>query len=155
MRATFTSAVAKENREFECTSCGHRATALVVAVGEGAQSSLNAAGTAQERAMRSARAEIDRTLSIAACPKCGERDRGAVRRWWIVRSLPVFLTTVGIAFTGFIPMLFDINMGAKDRQIVAWVMTGIAVFIGALFFLLHVAAGWPRAKAGASFPGEP
>jgi hypothetical protein len=123
----------------------------IVAIGEGAQSSLNPEGTAESRAMKDARHDLDRVYSLATCPKCRFRDSGAVRRWWLRQLVPFALVTGGIAFIGWLPMLIDMNMRESDKPIAGWVVSGIAAFVAIPYFF-HIWMKWRGASSGVHFP---
>lgn len=153
MQVTFTGASHRETRDFRCTHCGHESKAEVVGLGEGTQSFLNAKGTAERRAREDAQRDIDRTLAVAACPKCGQREGGAVRRWWLRALLPHLIGFVLVAVGGWIPLLFGLNMRERDKWLAAWVMLGIAVFV-ALIMLPSVFAKWSSTKRNVYFEVE-
>lgn len=150
MQVTFTGATHREARDFRCTLCGHEAQAEVVGLGEGAQSFLNAQGTAERRAEEDARRDIDRTLAVASCPKCGQRDRPAVRRWWLRALAPHLISMIVVAFSGWIPLLFNLNMSERDKWLVGWITLGIALFV-ALIMLPSVFMKWSATKRGVYF----
>jgi DNA-directed RNA polymerase subunit RPC12/RpoP len=120
--------------EFVCRHCGGRRLADVTGMGQGAQSFLNSDGTAQRRAEEDARKDIQRTLRRARCPRCHQRNPGAV--WSFVRSwlLMVALFMGGAIVAGYAPTWFDINMSQHDRDICKWVMP--LIFGGTLLLII-------------------
>src|SRR6476469_9684718 len=75
---TQTAAYATRRLQFSCLRCRHKQLADVTGIGEGVQSFLNSDGTAQRRAEQDAQKDIDRTIARARCPKCKQRNPGAV-----------------------------------------------------------------------------
>ncbi len=153
MKATFTSAVARGELEYRCDACGYAATAIVTAMGEGGQSSLNRPGTAGERARQNAVANLERNLAIASCPKCGHHDQVAVTFWWIRRLLPVVLVTATIVLMGWAPAFVDMNMKESDVSTAGWITTFIALLIAIPMVITHVMMGWSRAIRSVRFEG--
>jgi DNA-directed RNA polymerase subunit RPC12/RpoP len=154
MQVTFAGASHTEQRQFCCQACGHRATAEVIGLGEGVQSFLNPRGTARRRAKRDAVVDVDRTLSVATCPRCGHRDARAVRRWWAKALLPHAIGFVVVAASGWIPLVFGLNMRERDKWLAGWIMTGIACFV-ALLMLPSVFIKWSTVKQGVRFSEGP
>ncbi len=151
MSVTFTSAVTRELRTWRCAACGFETEAEVVGVGEGAQSFLNSGGTADRRAEADAVAELDRVMGLAACPKCGQRDPAAVRSWWMRQVLPLVISAAFVAFLGWAPLLFGLNMKPSDQWLAGWIMTGIGLLVCG-FMLLPAWMKWETAKQGVRFP---
>lgn len=137
------AAHAVEERAFVCRACGCRRMAEVTGLGEGAQSFLNAAGTAAARARADARRDIDDTLSLAPCPACGRRSPHAKARWWWRKAgLPsVLILGVMLAFA-VAPWVFDVDMAERDKTIAFWVVMGIAVLTLAVVLPLPVWQKW-------------
>lgn len=150
MKVTFSGASHREDRQFRCAVCGHEALAEVVGLGEGAQSFLNAKGTADRRAREDAAKDVERTLSVATCPECGHRDGAAVKRWWTRALLPHLLSFLLIATSGWFPLVFGLNMRERDKWLAGWIMLGIALFVG-LLMLPGVFIKWSSVKGGVSF----
>lgn len=153
MDVTFTGATSTDERQFRCGGCDYEADVTVTAAGEGAQSFLNAPGTAERRAKADAVRSLDRAMNLATCPKCGYRDPRAARNWWLVQLIPFVLLIAGIAFLGWIPMLFDMNMREADKPIAGWVVTGIAAVV-ALPYLFTIYMKWQGATHGVTFPDQ-
>lgn len=107
-------------RDFVCKACHYQGRAVVVGVGQGAGNSayfLDNSG-ARERAGAAAdeAAETNAvlTLSLARCPRCGNRDEAAVRFFWLKMAATLvasalFLWGIGAvvaAIQGPDPVLF-------------------------------------------------
>jgi transcription elongation factor Elf1 len=121
------STVVTERVEFTCRYCGHRAEAEVTGLGEGADSFLNAEGTAVARAEQAARRDVGRTIARALCPRCGRRDHSATLRFFFPYvAVSVAFVLAGIV-AGFAPTWFDVNMSESDKQICKWVMPLIII----------------------------
>jgi hypothetical protein len=98
------TAKAVGERDFVCASCGFKARARVVGVGQGAGNSpyfLDEQG-AKDRAHRSAGHEaeknIDETLGLCPCPECGHRSgAGAfqLRAAGVIVGTALFLWGIG------------------------------------------------------------
>lgn len=131
---TQAAASATSRVEFVCRRCGCRRLADVTGMGQGVQSFLNSGGTAQRRAEKDARKDIQRTLRRARCPQCQQRNPGAVwsflRPWLIMVAL--FMGAAVIA--GYAPTWFDLNMSEHDRGICKWVMP--LIFGGTLLLII-------------------
>lgn len=111
-----------ERRSYRCAHCGHTQDADVTGVGEGTQSELNAEGTAQRRALEDAKADVERAIGQARCPKCRARPPGADRRFWQPWVLLYVGCWIAGVVCGLLPTWLDLNMAARDRTISAWVM---------------------------------
>ncbi len=120
MEAITVTTTARSLQRLQCKHCGHTAEAEVTGFGEGTQSSLNAEGTALERAQADAQKDIERAIADVRCPKCQMRPEGAEARFWgpWVGMFAGGWVLGGIL--GAIPTVFDINMSQEDRVIAFW-----------------------------------
>lgn len=103
----------KENLRFTCDACGHRDVVVI---------------------LRSVPIERERARKLAACPRCGTRDRDATTAYWVASGAKVaapfmvLLVVALIAFHGSMAlMLVCVGLGAaislfmyKKVAIVRW-----------------------------------
>ena len=122
LHATLAATSASGEAWFQCRRCGHRQSARVTGMGEGAQSFLNTAGTAQRRAATDAVKDIQRTIRVARCPRCARRNPGATLRWALPHLVVVAAFFAGGIIAGFLPTWLDINMSDRDRDICKWLV---------------------------------
>jgi hypothetical protein len=94
----------------------------VVGTGQGAQSFLNSDGTAEARARRDAEKDVGRTIDAVRCPKCKQRNPGALWRY-LMPYFGVVALCAGLGFLcGIAPMVLNLNMNENDRAIAMWLM---------------------------------
>jgi hypothetical protein len=119
---TQTAAYATRRVEFSCQRCGHKQLADVTGMGEGVQSFLNSDGTAERRAQKDAEKDIDRTIRRARCPKCKQRNPGALWNFLLPWLLMIAAFLLAGIVAGYAPTWFDMNMAQRDRDVCKWVM---------------------------------
>ena len=111
-------------------------------LGEGAQSFLNSDGTAQRRAEEDAQKDIQRTLRRARCPRCHERNPGAVWSFLFPWLIMAALFMGGAIFIGYAPTWFDIAMSGHDRNICRWLLPLIMGAVLLIFIPFTVWRKW-------------
>jgi len=137
-----TSSSTKGTRKFRCKRCGHRQSAEVHGIGEGVQSFLNSPGTAQRRARADALKDLDRTIKLARCPSCEQRNPGALRGFWMF-FVYIFAFMLGLGIVlGFWPTWTGMNMGERDKAICRWLVPLILGGTAALIIPFHAMRRW-------------
>jgi len=107
--------------EFECTRCGHRATAEVKAYGHGMATAWVAGPEVAERhAAVDARANAKRTLRTARCPSCHRRRPGALLAFW--SPLAILVVSAIAAGFGFAYLPAVIGLTIHDDGMLHWLM---------------------------------
>lgn len=142
MQVTQATAHTKERTEHHCARCGHRAAADVFGIGQGAQSFLNPEGTAERRAQEDARKDIERTIRLARCPKCRQRNPGALLGFWTPFLIMFAAFLGGGIVLGYLPTWADMNMAQRDRDICKWVVPLILGGTAALFVPIAALTRW-------------
>lgn len=112
-----TSVTTAGERRFFCRRCRHRRDATVRGIGIGMQSILNSAGTALRRARADGEKDLDRTIKLARCPNCRERNPGALLWFWAPFVLMFLAFLAGGIVAGYYPTWSDMNMDEGDRAI--------------------------------------
>jgi hypothetical protein len=124
-------------REFQCRACRYTGEAVVVGVGQGTGNSAyfldnqGARERAGVQAARAAEANVELTLSLAKCPRCGNRDEAAVRWFWlrlgaIMAGMSLFIWGIG----GLVALI----QGEMD-PVLLWIF-------GPIGLVMPVAAWW-------------
>ncbi|MGV3625784.1 MAG: hypothetical protein ACO1OB_33540 [Archangium sp.] len=136
-----------EEREFVCAACGHRARASVVGMGEGAASFLNSEGTGDARAKKDALQDVDATIAVAPCPKCGVRNVGAVVKWWLRSAVaPTVLTLLVLTVLTFAPTWFKLGIEPEEQLTLAYTMGAVSLCTLILVIPLPVWMKWKSTK---------
>lgn len=111
-------------------------------MGEGAQSFFNAPGTAQRRAAADAVKDIQRTIRVARCPNCGQRNPGAVLRFALPYLLIIAAFFAGGVIAGYLPTWLDLNMHERDRDICKWLCPLLLVGTALLIVPITLGSKW-------------
>jgi hypothetical protein len=87
-----------EEADFACARCGFNGRALVTAAGSGRATLLfDKPEKALVEAQKDARANVQRDIRRARCPKCGQRNPGQALWFWV----PYLAATVAAVVLGY------------------------------------------------------
>jgi hypothetical protein len=128
--------------DFHCRRCDHHQSADVTGIGEGVQSFLNADGTAERRARTDAVKDVQRTIRVARCPSCRQRNPGAVLRFFRPHLIALAVFIAGGFVAGYLPTWLDINMRQHDRDLCKWVCPLLIGGPAVLIYAFTMLAKW-------------
>jgi|JI10StandDraft_1071094.scaffolds.fasta_scaffold516279_2 hypothetical protein len=133
MRLTQAASSAEGTARFTCQRCGFTGEADVTGLGQGVQSFLNSAGTAERRARHDAELDIARTIARARCPACKRRNPGVVRGFLMPYAIGVAVAIVAGVIVGYWPTWSGMNMREDDKAFLRWLcpllLGGIALLV--------------------------
>lgn len=144
----------EDKRTFSCKQCGFKSEAVVLGVGKGEGRSPyfldegGASGRALENAHYAAVGNIDLTLRLCPCPRCGARDGTG----FIVKS--VILTALVLVGVWGIGWVYGMVMVRRaDSAVLSWIFGPLGLGCAVLYYFLAVRWKWTTAAARVRFLG--
>ncbi len=150
---TSTTTVTKE-LDFQCSHCGTTSRVAVTGVGQGRGASPyfldedGAADRSHNRAQKAALKNVQETLKIARCPRCGKTNSEAVRNFWLIQAAKIL---GGIAFLQFLGFII---YGLDNKSFVFVIFGVVSILYIPLIYFLDIHWRWKTKDGRVQYLGE-